>query len=160
MNDTKRLQNDAVGDSEEDRRKSRRHRVLKSGLASYNHDNNTIACVVRNVNETGARIDFDAFASIPETFMLHVGIDGYRVECRRIWRNGKACGVKFIGEKEPTPIFHIQKVDTAENALSSDVLRAMELHQQAGNAEEHRPAVVEISGRRPKPSKPSFGRRE
>lgn len=159
MNEKNEPQSDMPADRDEERRRSPRRRVLKSGLASYNKDYTTVPCVMRNINADGARLDFDELAAVPSTFTLHVGIDGYRIECERVWREGKACGVRFVGEKASTPIFHAQKIDTAENSLSEPVLRAMELHRQARDDDEVRPAVIEIHARRPKSHKPAFGRR-
>ena len=58
-----------------DRRALRRNRVLKSALAAYNSQFTTMPCVMRNVSEDGARLEFDELARVPASFVLHVGID-------------------------------------------------------------------------------------
>ena len=39
---------------------------------------------------------------MPDRFMLHVDIDGYKIECERVWQRGSECGVRFIGERQVT----------------------------------------------------------
>ncbi|MEC9342954.1 MAG: PilZ domain-containing protein [Pseudomonadota bacterium] len=145
----------------EERRRSRRQRVLKSGIASFNDDFSTIPCVMRNVTEDGARLDFEALTPLPAHFMLHVGLDGFQIECQRVWTEGKACGVRFVGEKLPTRLFRTQKLGTSETALSEHALRAIELHEraEAEKVSEARPAVIETAPKRRPAGKPSFGRR-
>ena len=104
-----------------DRRALRRNRVLKSALAAYNSQFTTMPCVMRNVSEDGARLEFDELARVPASFVLHVGIDGYQIGCERVWRDGKACGVKFTGEKSPSHFFHPQALGMSQAALDRHV---------------------------------------
>ncbi len=148
-----------VGQQRTERRASRRSRVLKSGLAAYNEQFSTFPCIVRNVSESGARLDLDELAQVPPSFVLHIGVDGYQVECERVWRDGKACGVKFVGEKSHSPYFHPQKVGTSEQHFSPYAERAMRMHEEMEDArEESRPAILEARKPRRAPH-PTFGRR-
>ncbi|MCG6857914.1 MAG: hypothetical protein LJE67_07590 [Salaquimonas sp.] len=159
MSDTSGQRKVLHPDPDDERRGSQRHRVLKSGLAAYNKHYSTLPCVMRNESETGARLNFDDLASVPIAFTLHVGVDGYQVECERVWREGKACGVKFVSEKTPSRIFDAFRLSSTETALSKEMMRAMKLQEQSQDEGEGQPAVIEVRERQPKSNKPTFGRR-
>ncbi|MEQ8305700.1 MAG: PilZ domain-containing protein [Hoeflea sp.] len=76
-----------------------RVRVLKGAHAAFNKEFSAIPCTVRDLSETGAKIEFEGGWFVPEQFTLHVDIDGYKVECRRLWHRGRFCGVEFTSEK-------------------------------------------------------------
>jgi len=79
-----------------------RHKVLKGAHVAFNSEFSAVPCTIRNMSETGSRIVVEGGWFIPELFMLHVDIDGYKVECKRVWQRGSECGVRFIGEKIKT----------------------------------------------------------
>lgn len=79
-----------------------RHKVLKGAHVAFNSEFSAVPCTIRNMSETGSRIVVEGGWFIPEVFMLHVDIDGYKVECKRVWQRGSECGVRFIGEKIKT----------------------------------------------------------
>lgn len=157
MQDRKCQREDAVGELDTERRGSRRHRVLKSGLAAYNHHYSTLPCVMRNESGTGARLEFGEISAVPDAFTLHVGLDGYQVECERVWHEGTVHGVKFVGEKSPSRIFDAHKLSSSTSEIDANVRRAIELQGQAKG--DVRPAVIEVRPRRPKSHAPVFGRR-
>ncbi|MBU4542302.1 MAG: hypothetical protein KUA43_07705 [Hoeflea sp.] len=79
-----------------------RHKVLKGAHVAFNSEFSAVPCTIRNMSETGSRIIIEGGWFIPEQFMLHVDIDGYKVECKRVWQRGSECGARFIGEKIKT----------------------------------------------------------
>ena len=83
-------------------RRSSRNKVLKGAHVAFNNEFSAIPCTVRNVSETGARLVIEGGWFVPDTFVLHVDIDGYKIECKRVWQKGSECGVRFIGEKRMT----------------------------------------------------------
>ena len=76
-----------------------RTRVLKGAYAAFNQEFSAIPCTLRDISATGAHVVFEGGWFVPDRFMLHVDIDGYKIECERVWQKGSECGVRFIGEK-------------------------------------------------------------
>lgn len=76
-----------------------RTRVLKGAHAAFNQEFSAIPCTLRDISATGAHVVFEGGWFVPDRFMLHVDIDGYKIECERVWQKGSECGVRFIGEK-------------------------------------------------------------
>ena len=76
-----------------------RSKVLKGAHAAFNQEFSAIPCTLRNLSGSGARLIFEGGWFVPDRFTLHVDIDGYKVECERVWQKGSECGVRFVGEK-------------------------------------------------------------
>jgi len=55
-----------------------------------------IDCIVHNISPSGACLEFDAIAAIPELFAI-VPDDGDDLgyPCRVVWRSGNRMGIKF-----------------------------------------------------------------
>lgn len=83
-----------------EQRKEYRRRVLKRAKLSFNGGFSSVECVVRNVTEDGAFIEFSDGVIVPEKFRLHNELDGFDVDCEIVRRRGNSAGVKFSGEKE------------------------------------------------------------
>ncbi len=81
-----------------DKRKASRRRVLKAAIAAFCDRHCTIACTVRDISQTGARLICDSTLSIPDTFELIVELDGIEADCEVVWRTGNELGVRFQGE--------------------------------------------------------------
>lgn len=90
---------DATDPHADDRERPPRSRVLKGAYAAFNQEFSAIPCTLRDVSTTGAHVVFEGGWFVPDRFMLHVDIDGYKIECERVWQKGSECGVRFIGEK-------------------------------------------------------------
>lgn len=73
-----------------------RKRVFKGAKAAFDNDRRSMSCTIRDVSETGAKLQFDGEWFIPEQFTLHVELDGYKLECVRVWHKGGDCGVRFV----------------------------------------------------------------
>lgn len=86
----------SANDSAENRRASRR-KVLKGAVAAFNDRYCSIACTVRDISATGARIRTDGSVSIPDTFELIIDLDGFEVDCEVVWRKDRDLGVRFLG---------------------------------------------------------------
>jgi len=149
---------DADPQSGEGRRTARRARVLKSAIASFNQNFSSAPCVVRNLSQTGARIEFTDATLVPGQFELHVEIDGYKVDCRRIWTRGNVCGVVFVSARRPTRIHRVQILKTSQDALSENTVREMRLRErQAASA--NRETLPAAAPARPVVRGPVFGQR-
>ncbi|HZP68301.1 MAG TPA: PilZ domain-containing protein [Pseudolabrys sp.] len=78
-----------------ERRKSVRSRVLKSAKLVLGHSS-IIDCVVRNLTNTGARIQIANTVDLPQAFEMT--FDGGRSirPCRLVWRTVTETGVEFV----------------------------------------------------------------
>jgi hypothetical protein len=86
-----------------DRRKTRRHRVLKDARIILGNGRSTMTCVVRDLSEIGARLQAPFTPDLPQSFMLMISGDGTMVPVKRVWWMGSQMGVKFTGKFLPAP---------------------------------------------------------
>jgi hypothetical protein len=121
----------------------RRLRVLKGAHAAFNQEHSAIPCIVRDLSETGAKLEFDQGWIVPSTFILFVEIDGYKVQCEKIWSCGKLCGVRFIGPKIPTSVGRRQQVNFYE------------MKQDGFKPDDNQ---VQVQSFDRKPTRPTFGK--
>ena len=78
-----------------ERRRTRRHRVLKGGTVLFNGGYASYACQVRNVNETGALLQFGETTGIPEHFDFRLGDAKKPVPASIVWRDRTRIGIQF-----------------------------------------------------------------
>lgn len=50
-------------------------------------------CIVKDINESGAKLVYSAAEELPEQLLLTMGMD--RQYCRVMWRNREEIGVRF-----------------------------------------------------------------
>ena len=87
-----------------DKRQLARHRILKGGLLAVAGHHTAIACSVRDLTETGARLKLeDVAALLPDRFELIIEIDGLEAECQVVWRKGSEIGVSFLKTRRGAP---------------------------------------------------------
>ena len=89
--------NTLVKETQNDGRMSARRRVLKAGIAASNDRHITVACTVRNLSATGARLRTEGSLNIPDTFELIIEADGLEANCEVVWRKGNEVGARFLG---------------------------------------------------------------
>lgn len=70
-----------------------RHRVTKPAVIE--DCGNNIACTIRDLSLTGARLDVSDPIGIPATFTLIVPEDGLKLSCHVVWRSGFRIAVAF-----------------------------------------------------------------
>ncbi len=80
-----------------DKRRALRRRVLKGAIAAFNDRHCSVACTVRDISSTGARLRTEGSVNIPDTFELLIELDGTEADCEVVWRKGDEVGVRFIG---------------------------------------------------------------
>ncbi len=90
-------------------RSAERRKQLKAGIISFNNRHSTLPCSVRDISETGARLEAVA-ASVPDTFLLIIELDGLEAECRVVWRKVNFVGVHFTSPPRRTEPKRIQVV--------------------------------------------------
>jgi PilZ domain-containing protein len=89
--------NTLVKETESEARHAPRRRVLKAGIAASNDRHLTVACTVRDVSTTGARLRAEGSLSLPDHFELIIELDGLEANCEVVWRRGSEVGVRFLG---------------------------------------------------------------
>lgn len=83
-----------------ERRRLSRDRVYYGGLLAYNARACSLACVVRNFNEFGAKIELGAAEIIPAEVDLVIERRQLASRARLIWRTPTAAGLKFCDPLE------------------------------------------------------------
>jgi two-component system cell cycle response regulator len=86
----------------ENHRASDRVRALKGAKVVLN-DSSTMDCMIRNLSEGGARLEFSDPVALPDQFELLITADNTLVPVRRAWTRGNAVGVAFTGPRRPVP---------------------------------------------------------
>ena len=99
-----------------DQRSAERNRVLKGGIVCFNGRHSTIPCTVRNISDTGALLQAEGSVNVPDTFELHIELDGIWVDCEVVFRRDDQVGIKFTSEKTCVPPSRKQTI----NALGPD----------------------------------------
>ena len=87
---------------EERRAASPRRRTLKKGKVVLS-DATIMDCLVRNLSETGARLEFGGPVSLPPNFRVLVVGSNVLVPTALSWQRGLSAGVTFTGGGEPAP---------------------------------------------------------
>jgi PilZ domain len=78
----------------QDRRHSVRDKVFLGGVAKIN-ETSTMDCVVRNLSESGACVEFDRSAELPEEMNLTITHKGRSFLATMIWRQANRVGLAF-----------------------------------------------------------------
>ena len=78
-----------------DRRRSVRDQVIFGGVAEINERGSTMDCVVRNISEGGACVEFDETAKLPEEMRLTIARKGRSFFAKMIWRQADKVGLAF-----------------------------------------------------------------
>ena len=73
-----------------------RRRVLKSGQIFFDHHSAAIDCTVRSLSSTGAGLDVLDAATVPASFRLVIGSDGFEAGCRITAQTDRHIEVEFF----------------------------------------------------------------
>lgn len=79
---------------ETNKRIAPRHRVLKQGRLAFD-GGGAVDCMVRNLSETGARLEVVTPVGLPEIFTLQIPADKFARRCHAVWSHDKRIGVAF-----------------------------------------------------------------
>ena len=79
----------------DDRRKSSRRRTLKRGKVILTKWT-VMDCLIRNLSEKGARLEFGGPVELPKTFQLELIEEGRTVAAELLWQRGLTAGVSFV----------------------------------------------------------------
>jgi hypothetical protein len=86
----------------EKERSASRRRTLKTGRVVMT-DWTTYDCVVRDLSESGARLEFGGPVELPKAFRVLVTSSNLLIPAELAWQRGKAAGVRFTGPGQPPP---------------------------------------------------------
>jgi PilZ domain len=85
----------------QDRRQSARDKVIYGGVAGLGEDGATRDCVVRNISEHGASLEFGNVVRLPkEQMSLTIARKGRSFLAKIIWWRDNFVGVAFSSETE------------------------------------------------------------
>jgi len=84
-----------------DRRQRARNKVFFGGVAAINEPGSTIDCVVRNLSEHRACVEFDSATKLPEEISLAIPRKGRSFLSRMIWRRANKVGLAFRNMTAP-----------------------------------------------------------
>jgi len=84
-----------VTETGSNRRITNRKKTLKSAKIIFNKKQSVIDCFVRDVSDTGAKLQVGDLVAIPRNFTL-IFNDGSSHECERVRAYGNELGVRFL----------------------------------------------------------------
>jgi hypothetical protein len=84
-----------------DRRQRARNKVFFGGVAAINEPGSTVDCVVRNISEHGACVEFDSAAKLPDEISLTIPRKGRSFLARMIWRHANKVGLALRNMTAP-----------------------------------------------------------
>ena len=90
MKDSEARQNGEV-----EKRSEQRQRTLKSAKAVYNGGHSVLDCSIRNLSDSGAKLETMDPADLPESFVL-LFQDGRKRPVEMIWQTANRFGVRFV----------------------------------------------------------------
>lgn len=80
-----------------DHRAATRHHTLRTGIVEFDNGSGSIIsvpCTIRDVSATGARLQLNSSAWVPEQFAV-IFTSGLRKACRLAWRRDRLIGSAF-----------------------------------------------------------------
>ena len=93
-----------------DRRQSPRDKVIYGGVAEIGEDGATRDCVVRNISDHGASIEFSNVVKLPrEQLSLRIARKGRSFLAKVIWWRDNFVGVAFRAESPAEPVSDLEE---------------------------------------------------
>ncbi|MCJ2035200.1 pilus assembly protein PilZ [Methylobacterium sp. J-068] len=81
---------------DENRRGARRTDAFRIGTLVSGASAAEIDCLVWDQSETGAQIEVEASATVPDAFTLSMTAYAKPRRCKVIWRRGRKIGITFV----------------------------------------------------------------
>jgi len=79
-----------------ERRHERRSRTYLGGQVAFNNRWSTMECLVRNLSEGGASLEFAEPSFLPDDLELIIPLRGCSSTARVVWRGARTLGVSFV----------------------------------------------------------------
>lgn len=81
--------------AQSDRRQAARRTCLLSGSMRFITRDSTLGCRIRNLSETGARVQVTNSYWVPDRFELEIAHHDIRVPAKVVWRTAEELGIRF-----------------------------------------------------------------
>jgi PilZ domain len=82
-----------------ERRALARHRTFIKGRIYFNNQLSSVDCIVRDINDRGARLEASENVALPSTFELHLPNKDEHFYAQVEWRRGNLVGVSWCDEQ-------------------------------------------------------------
>ena len=93
-----------------DRRESARDKVIYSGVAEFDERGATRDCIVRNISDKGASVEFSNVVNLPrERMSLRVARKGRSFLAKVVWRRDNFVGLAFKAETPSEPVSDLEE---------------------------------------------------
>ena len=93
-----------------ERRESVRDKVMYGGVAEVGNSGTTRECIVRNISDNGANIEFNTDFQLPkEQLSLRIARKGRSFLAKVIWWRDNFVGVAFRGESPSAPVSDLEE---------------------------------------------------
>ncbi|WP_349369594.1 PilZ domain-containing protein [Salinarimonas sp.] len=122
-----------------------RRRTLMSAQIRYSGGAVTADCVVRNISDTGAKIDVSAGIVLPERFDLVIPQKNVVHACELRWRRAAEAGVAFLDATGQAGATGAPAALTPRTTPTEDALKARIRQLEEENAR-LRGRIVELGG--------------
>ena len=86
-----------------ERRTAKRMKSFLRGLIYFDKRRGASSCLIRDMNEEGARIIFSEAITLPEIVNLHIPQKDQTLRARVSWRRGDEIGLAFTAEAADMP---------------------------------------------------------
>jgi hypothetical protein len=94
----------------QDRRESVREKVMFGGVAEIDERGATRECIVRNISDRGATIEFGNVGQLPkEQLSLRIARKGRSFLARVVWWRDNFVGVAFRAESPAEPVSDLEE---------------------------------------------------
>ena len=95
----------------QDRRESVRDKVMYGGVAEIGERGTTHECIVRNISDKGATIEFshDDLPLLKEQLSLRIARKGRSFLAKVVWWRDNFVGVAFRGQSPAAPVSDIEE---------------------------------------------------
>lgn len=116
----------------DERRHTQRARMFRGGKILLNNRRSVVGCTVRNLSDTGACLQVESIADIPDRFDLAIEGEERIYSCRLMWTSESRIGVSFPGARADSPIETSDESRTSQAVIWNRQRRA---EDQAGSGD-------------------------
>jgi hypothetical protein len=118
-------------------RTAARVRSFLRGEIIHSNGASRTECTIRDLSETGARVEAPSSVTLPEFFELWIPIRAVQRRVQIVWRHGSELGIRFIAEQQaapPKPRADVASNDEAAAVIPDDQVSARLLQLEAETA--------------------------
>lgn len=93
-----------------DRRESARDKVIYGGVAELDERGSTRECIVRNISDKGANVEFSNVVNLPkEQISLRIARKGRSFLAKVVWWRDNFVGLAFSAERPSEPVSDLEE---------------------------------------------------